>query len=461
MIRGAIARRIGVAALVSSGCGGSADPRPQWLVRVSTDAVTPQFADRLRLEVVDDEAAPCAACVHQIGVDATSSPSFGVLPPASGKSPRVRAILFRADQQGPDGKPQGEAHWDMLGRLPALDGVTRVSFHLPMSCFGVLADPASDSSCDPGTRALIETPTLRSESALVPGSWSEARSVDCASAPPADMACIPGGAYLMGSRSAVSASASDATFPEHLVGLSPFFLDVHEVTVGDVRKLLASGALDPTFAPQVRDPNPNAFAGACSYLGPDDPTNDAFSVDCIGWESAKAVCEARGLRLPSEAEWEYAARNELEQTTFPWGSDPDICAHAVVGLGRSNALTDAKTNENGACRSAADGTVLPPGPVAGGSPLDKTRRGIQDMGGSVAEWVADRVQLYTEACWQTTELLLVNPICDTASPELGDQRSIRGGSWNQFPYFANGVRRYARVSADFAPGIGVRCAKSP
>lgn len=460
MIGRAIGRRVGVAALSLCACGEMADPRPQWLVRVSTDAVTPQFADRLRIDVIDEQSAPCAACVHEIGLDETSSPSFGVRPADSGGPPRVRAILFRADQRGSDGKPQGEEHWDMLGRLPDVDGVTRVSFRLPMSCFGVLADSAQDSSCDPQTRSVVATPTLGSEPPLVLGSWNAAGSVDCASAPPSDMACIPGGAYLMGSRSAVHSTDSDATFPEHLVQLSPFFLDTHEVTVKQVRDLLASGALDPELAPKLPDPNPNAFAGACSYLGLSDAKNDAFPANCMSWETARAVCEARGLRLPTEAEWEYAARNELHQTTYPWGVDPDICAHAVVGLGRSNALTDSKTNENGACRSTADGTVLPPGPVAGGSPFDKTHRGIQDMGGSIAEWVVDRAQLYTEPCWKTSELLLVNPVCDEISQALGDQRSIRGGSWNQFPYFANGATRYARGSDDFSPGVGVRCAKS-
>src|SRR5262249_3488345 len=106
--------------------------------------------------------------------------------------------------------------------------------------------------------------------------------------------------------------------------LSPYAMDVREITVGVVRHLVAE---NPGLAPIMHGTDPSTIP--CKYLGPADPTNDDEPVNCVTHDLAARICKALGnKRLPTEAEWEYAAGNRDKEDDYPWGDDGDACKYA-------------------------------------------------------------------------------------------------------------------------------------
>ncbi len=208
----------------------------------------------------------------------------------------------------------------------------------------------------------------------------------------------------------------------HPVTLSSFDLDLTEVTVGDYARCVSSGACAP------------AELGAdARFTSPD------FPVTHVRWGDAEDYCHWAGGRLPTEAEWEYAARG-TDGRTFPWG---DIYnAH----LANHGAWADDRTD-------ATDGYVgLAP---VGSFPDGATPLGLLDMAGNAAEWVADVLQLdrfgnpvgYDD----TAE---VDPLPKTVG---GGPHLVRGGS------FEDGATWLRGASRDYdllprPPWVGFRCA---
>lgn len=453
---------------IAAACNPSADPpRRQWVVEISTDANVPQFGDRLLVEVLDDDGKSCKRCEREFGViggdasvglGANAFPvSFGIIPPTSATTLHVRATFFRADQTGSAGRPNDSAHIEAVGRLPEASGVTHVSLALHMDCFGIPTDAALRRTCDPTTKMSGPEPVLARATPLVVGSWPPGVPRNCASAS-TDMACLAGGAFLIGSRSIPVVVAERNAFPVHLVVLQPFLLDLEEVTVGTVRTLLTLGSLPLADAPTQHSSDALAKDWGCKYLGLLDNGNDAYAASCLDHFAASHVCAALGKRLPTEAEWEYAARNMTTSTDFPWGDDGNICAKALVGRGRSNVSTAPDVYESGACRTYLPNQVLPPGPVVGGSALDFTALGIHNMGGSVSEWVDDTFAAYTDPCWSSS-IPLNDPRCEVSMPPFLGIRAIRGASWLSEASSTYGSTRNGDVESFKLPSTGLRCAK--
>jgi formylglycine-generating enzyme required for sulfatase activity len=263
------------------------------------------------------------------------------------------------------------------------------------------------------------------------------------------MVCIPGGAFLLGSENPAVSVPDYPSLPERLVEMSPFALDIDEFTVGDFRALLMANQFSDEPTRQVGAPNPPT--GACTYLGPDDDTNDDLPLNCVSFDLASAICAAMGKELPTEAQWEWAAGNRDEESPYPWGQDGDVCAHSVVGLGRMLGVI----GESIECLSGSAKT--PGGPLSGGRASDVTVDGVHNLGGNVSEWVADSVAFYTDPCWSTAPL--ADPECAVANPQLGMARSLRGGSWNSSPVTAQAaLRDYAPIGSGNEQN-GFRCAK--
>lgn len=429
------------AAPVLVGCAPEPAPRDQWRITVATDATLPQFGNRLLVELLDDEGRiACDGCRRTFGLTGVDDLplSFGVAANLDDVGPTtVRARLFRAAQTGPDGFPQGAAVIDGGGRLPPPSGVTPVTVNLALDCFG-----ARFGSCA-GTGELDDAAPLTS------GTWPELGPVGCGDDDaPDDMVCVAGGAFLRGEAGALFDSAALRVDDERLVVLSPFLLDRDEVTVGEVRQLIREGRLEQR--PLLPDPDPRSPDGTCTYLGPDDPSADAMPVNCIDHTTATAVCAAWGRRLPTEAEWEYAAGQRHRETPYPWGESPDICTRAIVGRGR---VAEAYVPESSPCRTLEDGTEQTWGMVAGGSEGDVTSDGVRNLAGNVAEWTADAFAPYDDLCHDPDAIVARDPICLSPS----NRYVVRGGDWKALELEVRVTRRGWSLGADTS--VGLRCAR--
>lgn len=228
------------------------------------------------------------------------------------------------------------------------------------------------------------------------------------------MVFISGGEFLMGAGES-DVDAGDVEKPAHEVYLSGFWIDQTEVTNAMYEQCVAASECNPPA---------NSFSRTRDQYFR-EPTFDDYPVVYVSWEDAKAYCAWAGRRLPSEAEWEKAARGSDERK-FPWGdSAPGV-------------------------RLANFGEVLGDTSQVGSFPAGASPFGLLDMAGNVAEWVAD---------WFEAEFYTVSPYRDPAGPQSGDFRMIRGGSWFN-P--ARGLRTTSRLwnYPDLkSDTIGFRCAK--
>lgn len=231
----------------------------------------------------------------------------------------------------------------------------------------------------------------------------------------AEPVLIPAGKFTMGR---TKTTADDATKmrpqvllddrPAHEVTISAFYLDSHEVTQAE-------------YAAFVKEKQHRA---PYHWLGGKVPEGtEKLPAYNVTWDDAKAYCEARGRRLPTEAEWERAARGGLEGQDYPWGDK-----------------FDAKLLRSG----------VELGPQAVGS-YKPNGFGLHDMAGNVSEWTAD----YFER-----EYYAKSPGVDPPGPAEGTYRIIRGGAWSDTGkrvtvFFRNWVRPTQRQA-----NIGFRCAKS-
>jgi len=223
---------------------------------------------------------------------------------------------------------------------------------------------------------------------------------------------ITGGTFQMGS------SASGKEQPIHQVTIPDFQLAKTEVTVAEYLSCVADGACE----------EPGSWSGECYW---NSAEHDEYPVNCVSWDSATKYCQWAGGRLPSESEWEYAARSEGQETTYPWGNEAASCTQAVIKDGGDGC-----------------GTALPM-PVCS-KKAGLSAQGVCDMSGNVFEWVQDT--------WHAN----YDGAPTDGSAWLGSShRFVRGGS---FLNDANEVRSAFRsyyFGADYENTfIGFRCARS-
>ncbi|MBI2503027.1 MAG: SUMF1/EgtB/PvdO family nonheme iron enzyme [Candidatus Latescibacteria bacterium] len=219
---------------------------------------------------------------------------------------------------------------------------------------------------------------------------------------------VPAGSFIMGS---TEGSAAEA--PAHLVALEAYYIDQYEVTVGQYRACVEEGACEEPVD-----------ASLCNWQG---AVGDNHPINCIRWAQAQAYCEWAGLRLPTEAEWEKAARG-ADGRTYPWGEDFD----------RDKA------------NYADNGFMQRTRPV-GSYPDGRSPYGAYDLAGNVYEWVAD---------WYEPNYYPTSPSSDPQGPDSGSQRVLRGGSWWFEPHQMRSFHREPYHPADTDIDIGFRCARS-
>jgi len=256
---------------------------------------------------------------------------------------------------------------------------------------------------------------------------------------PAGMKRIDGATFRMGSL-ADGETPSDET-PAHSVTLAAFCLDETEVTVAEYAQCASCEKLSGTVQGEGLTPNGVKFwSEYCNRAEAGD-----HPVNCVDFEHASRFCEAEGKRLPSEEEWELAARG-AKGATFPWGEAPPTAERInACGTECSKMLSDrmARTGRGPWPRMYADDDRAQATAAVGVHPAGATPSGILDLAGNVWEWTSSHY-------------------CRYDSPECGDSRRvIRGGGWDTVE--SQDVRAARRLPS--APGarswsVGFRCAKS-
>jgi formylglycine-generating enzyme required for sulfatase activity len=230
------------------------------------------------------------------------------------------------------------------------------------------------------------------------------------------MVFIPGGEFQRGRTHALP-DDNLIWFPELLrddrpvktVRVAPFYIDAREVTNSDYA----------AFVKATRHRAPYNWPNAAMPAGKEN-----FPVAAIDWYDASAFCAWAGKRLPTEAEWERAARGLAEGAKYPWG--------------------DRNPTKNDACYDTLKG----PCEVARFPP---NYFGLYDVAGNVWEWTSD---------WYAKDYYASAPELNPKGPALGQYKVIRGGSWaDVVKYLTTAYRSWARP-LERSPNIGVRCAKS-
>jgi formylglycine-generating enzyme required for sulfatase activity len=229
---------------------------------------------------------------------------------------------------------------------------------------------------------------------------------------PADemtMHLVPAGEYDMGSEYGELTEQ-----PVHTVFIDAFYMDEHEVTNAMYALCEESGACE---APSEGPFSEEQFA--------DHP------VVYVTWQKASDYCEWAEARLPTEAEWEKAARGGLEGASYPWGDEAPTCTAGAV---------------NGAQSDACDGDTIP---VKSFSP---NGYGLYDMAGNAWEMVSD---------WADGKYYANSPVANPFGPESGILRILRGGSWDASIRDVSVYHRGTMDAEDAYFSFGFRCSRFP
>ena len=253
------------------------------------------------------------------------------------------------------------------------------------------------------------------------------------------MVYVPAGEFLMGSsqaqldtayflcdREVVNSDCPPGRFadeaPQHSVALDAFWIDQTEVTVVQYQSCIDAGVCPPWDCY-----NPESEIGL-----PDYP------IGCVRWLQADQYCRWVEARLPTEAEWEYAARGP-ESSVYPWGNTFDVRRTNFCDLNCYNRWRDPSYDDG-------YNSVAPVGTF----PTGASWCGALDMAGNAAELVAD---------WYNEDYYAVSPTLNPAGPETGSLVVFKGGASNHGASYLRSAWR-ATIPPDSYYGIvGFRCAK--
>jgi ribose transport system permease protein len=258
----------------------------------------------------------------------------------------------------------------------------------------------------PPTPTPRATPTPTPTAVTETGATAEATQVPTVPPVTDDMVEIPAGPFIMGSDTGAEDEA-----PAHEVDLPAFEMDKFEVTNADFARFVEATGYQTDAEKEGRTKN---WRGAAQG-------KDNHPVVFVSWNDAVAYCRWLGKRLPTEAEWEKAARG-TDGRTYPWGNEWDP--------------SKANTKESGLRGTAAVGSF-----GAGASPY-----GVEDMAGNVWEWTADWYEPYPGSTYK--------------SDYFGQKfKVLRGGAWFETPDFVRTTVRNANNETAANDDIGFRCAR--
>jgi len=301
----------------------------------------------------------------------------------------------------------------------------------------------------PGGLSLSSSATTTVATPSASASSSALAKKEC----PSGMILIPGGEYFMGSE---EKGAEDHEKPAHKVKLSSYCIDTTEETVAQYKECSDKGGCRRAGKENswngLTDAQRKLYDPLCNANDLEGRAN--HPINCVDWDQAREACEYRGARLPTEAEWEYAARGP-DGRIYPWGDDPpgptllNACGKECVAWMKKHP---DPTSLPASMYPEEDGFVHT-APV-GSFPKGKSRWGLMDVVGNVWEWVADWYADYDKA-------LATKTLTDPQGPETGTDRVIRGGAWNgSMPSWVRPSFRFQQSPAARSHGYGFRCAKT-
>ena len=330
-------------------------------------------------------------------------------------------------------------------RAPLLLGLAAAA--LVVAGGGAYAVRASGSA-----KPLARGTVSASPSGSAAASASAVVVVPAAACPPG-MLKVPGGEFFMGSD---ETDANDFEKPLHKVKLSAYCIDEYEVTVEQYKECSDRGACRragkenvwPGIVPAQR----KIYDPLCNIS--DAEAKAKHPINCVDWDQAREACMARSGRLPTEAEWEFAARGS-DGRIYPWGDEPPA-ADLLNACGKECVAWQKKhpdpQNPPALMYDQDDG--YPNTAPVGSFPKGKSRWGLQDVVGNVWEWVSDNYAEYDKAGASTTTQ-------DPQGPATGADRVIRGGAWNGgMPSWVRPSFRFHVAPSARSYGFGFRCAKS-
>jgi formylglycine-generating enzyme required for sulfatase activity len=367
------------------------------------------------------------------------------------------------------------------------DATYVIDLVLASRCAGVRC--ALDQTCSPVTGACVsasrqsELRPLTDAAAPPPDAAPDVAVAPDAPTAPVSRSCVggavgcglvamEGGAFAMGSaaactskQSTAEACALRASPPSPMVRVDPFWLDAYEVSVARFRRFWAERSRDGGASTRAR---PVAYPGGRTVAWPAEApagpstmvgctwastagAGESLPIDCLSYWLAMEFCAWDGGRLPTEAEWEYAARwrpvpaeSLAPGRWYPWGEARP-----------SNECDRARWNVSNSpgCMRWGNGTA----PVGSFSPTG----GVYDLAGNVAELTADRETPFGQGCWASGG---ANPLCGVTAGAVtaADERVIsRGGGWNALtPAWLRTPSRRGLSLTLAHLGVGFRCARS-
>jgi formylglycine-generating enzyme required for sulfatase activity/tRNA A-37 threonylcarbamoyl transferase component Bud32 len=260
------------------------------------------------------------------------------------------------------------------------------------------------------------------------------------------MVCVPEGDFSMGSE-----YGYDNEKPVHDVAMDAFWIDQTEVTNAMFAQFVAETGYQ-TEAEKVGSGHALITTEWGSVVGADwkHPHGPQTSIDGleehpvvqVSWEDAVAYCQWAKRRLPTEAEWEKAARG-TDGRTYPWGETQP--AGNLLNFADKNLKLDWSDN-------LVDDGYQFTAPV-GSYPANASPYGALDMAGNVWEWVLD----WFDAAYYSSQDVWVNP----RGPDIASQRALRSGSWADVKTNVHTTSRISGVPNGVSDGTGFRCAGSP
>ena len=261
----------------------------------------------------------------------------------------------------------------------------------------------------PGKRASLTVTLVKSAGGAAGISWVS----------------IPGGSFSMGSHSGAMGER-----PVHQVVLQAFSMMKTEVTVRQYRRCVRAGSCNAHHLEGYEWPGqPFTRDKDCNWV---KPGHGAHPINCVDWNQARTFCRWAGGRLPSEAQWEFAARSRGRGWKYPWGNGTATCSRAVMGQ-RGGGCSMYRTWP--VCSKTAGNTI----------------QGVCDMAGNVWEW--------TEDCWHDSYNGAPSDGRAWKRSCMGSFRVRRGGGWRSNGGRLRTTGRNRSPASYRRVGVGLRCVR--